>query len=287
MTKKPQTPFVLRTIQWAFPKLEKISPGLAGKWYAKLFFTPFKYPVKERELSFLATATTHKLNYQKNSISLYEWKGDKQKTVLFVHGWMGRASQFNLLVEQFQAKGYRCIAFDAPGHGQSEGKETNVLEFAEIASYLDQRFGPFHLVVGHSLGGVAALIAQTRKALCKKLIMIGSPAVGEDILKGFQKKINASAKNDAYLHAYINARSDKNFFELAGKQLIAEVGEVELMLIHDQDDTEVPYYHLEEFKQRFPTAVTYSTKGLGHNRTLRTEEVIKKCLEFAEVQSEV
>ena len=43
-------PFVLRAVRWGFPKLEKIAPSLARRYFIKIFFTPLQYKTPEKEL---------------------------------------------------------------------------------------------------------------------------------------------------------------------------------------------------------------------------------------------
>ncbi|MGV9195387.1 alpha/beta hydrolase [Microbacterium sp. MC2] len=55
----------------------------------------------------------------------YEW-GDGDRTVVLIHGWNGRASQFATLARELVAEGYRVVAFDAPAHGASSGRHTYI-----------------------------------------------------------------------------------------------------------------------------------------------------------------
>ena len=51
-------------------------------------------------------------------------------TVLLMHGWEGRPTQFALLIRGLVDAGYGVIALDAPAHGRSPGREANVVLFA-------------------------------------------------------------------------------------------------------------------------------------------------------------
>ena len=52
------------------------------------------------------------------------------------------------------------------------------------------------------------------------------------------------------------------------------------MLVHDEDDMDVDISSARELIKIFPSARLLATKGLGHNRILKDEAVIKKCLDF-------
>ena len=51
--KKNKVPFLLTFVRWMFPKLELLAPPLAYRYFIKIFFTPLRYklPEKEKELA--------------------------------------------------------------------------------------------------------------------------------------------------------------------------------------------------------------------------------------------
>ena len=50
--------------------------------------------------------------------------------VLLLHGWDGRAAQMISFVEPLVDAGYAVLAVDAPAHGASAGRQTNMLEWS-------------------------------------------------------------------------------------------------------------------------------------------------------------
>ena len=48
--KKDKTPFLLRLVQWGFPKLERFAPPLAHRLFITLFFTPLRYKTPPKEI---------------------------------------------------------------------------------------------------------------------------------------------------------------------------------------------------------------------------------------------
>ena len=49
-------PFSLKWMIWAFPKIERIFPAIAHRWFVKLFFTPFRYPIPPAEKEIISRA---------------------------------------------------------------------------------------------------------------------------------------------------------------------------------------------------------------------------------------
>ncbi len=237
--------------------------------------------MNDRDQAFLAAAQTSILPLEGNQVKVYRWGKQESPKILLVHGWMGRATQFNVLVETLVDKGYQCITFDAPGHGQSSGKETNVLEFATIVELIYQQEGAFQMVIGHSMGAVATLFAMNKWPISTKIVQIGAPALGKDILSGYEQKVNARPQNQKYLHQFIYKKVGLDFFDVQGEKLIQTIPQNTAVLnIHDQHDTEVPFYHQQKFAEVYPQLLTMATENLGHNRTLRDERVVAKIMGF-------
>src|SRR5262245_15435923 len=82
--------------------------------------------------------------------------------IVLVHGWQGGASPLVTLAESLRAAGFRVALFDMPAHGEAAGWSTSGVEFLAILERVAAELGPLHAVVGHSLGGTAALLALAR-----------------------------------------------------------------------------------------------------------------------------
>ena len=91
------------------------------------FLTPPKWPELAREADLRATAVSTPLRLGESGfargggdeIAVYAWGNGP--TILCVHGWGGRATNFAAFIGPMVAAGFRVVAFDAPGHGQSSG----------------------------------------------------------------------------------------------------------------------------------------------------------------------
>jgi pimeloyl-ACP methyl ester carboxylesterase len=89
-----------------------------------------------------------------------EWDGGGEPVVL-LHGFLDLAWSWDAVAKQLADAGYRVIAFDFRGHGESEWIGAGgyyhfsdyVLDLAELLPQITE--GPVHLV-GHSMGGTVA-----------------------------------------------------------------------------------------------------------------------------------
>ncbi len=123
----------------------------------------------------------------------YAYTGTKpliasQPTAVFIHGAANDHSVWALQSRYFAYHGWNVLAFDLPGHGQSEGVLCTSVEAISqwVASALDELKVKNAVVFGHSMGSLTALeLAVTRSDLVAKLGLIGTAvpmAVGDVLL---------------------------------------------------------------------------------------------------------
>ncbi len=83
-------------------------------------------------------------------------------TVVLAHGIALTLGEWNLVADLLLADGYRVVAFDARGHGQStigaDGVSVPVMA-ADLAAVLESTHTTDAILVGHSMGGFLALDA--------------------------------------------------------------------------------------------------------------------------------
>ena len=265
-------------IRWTFPKLEKFAPRLAEKWATRLFFRPIRFPYPEYEKPYLEKAD--KFVFEINSKKVTGYSYGEGTPILFVHGWSGRATQFWKFTDLFTQYGFRVITFDAPGHGYSSGNRTNVIEFSEIVTELANNFKA-KTVVGHSLGGVASLLAVSRGLPVKNVMLINSPSLADQLLGEFLSKINATEISGRGVLKYIESNTQKPLEEFMSLHLLKDIEGINLQMIHDETDREVPIVHAETLQDEYPEARLVKTNGLGHSRILSDDRVISETLAFA------
>ncbi len=113
-----------------------------------------------------------------------------QPFVTFVHGAAGNRSGWALQARHFAARQWNVLAYDLPGHGNSDGPACATIgELADVvAADLDRRGVGATVVVGHSMGGLIALeLAARRSELVTKVALVGSGlalAVNDALLTG-------------------------------------------------------------------------------------------------------
>lgn len=267
----------MKWLKW----INKLSPKVANKVAVRLFFKPVRFKTPEREKAWLTTAEQYKINTPLGSLHCYKWpsKHENAPKLLLVHGWSGRASQMGFLAEKLQQAGYECYAFDAIGHGETAGAQSNMLLFSESISFILSHFKPFYAVIGHSIGGVAVHHALANGDFKLKWVTISSPADMITIVKTFADRIGLNLHTGKYLLNHIKYKYNINPYHIAGQYLIQLHNNTGLA-IHDHDDKEVMLQELDKYKNAKTSINTYITHGLGHIRILRDEGIAQKIIAF-------
>jgi esterase/lipase len=282
--KKYHIPLAIRFMRWMLPRLEMIAPQYAHNWFVKLFFSPPKYTIPSAEREVLQQAQRSHLYINAVSIEVYTWGNGP--AVLLVHGWAGRASQFRSFVPYLIDRGYQVVAFDAPAHGNSQGKRTNIFEFRDVILQLENRVGGFQAIIAHSIGGAAAIFALAEGAKTQMVITIATPSIGDEIIHEFTLRINGSVKAEEKLKAYIRQTFQRPFDELMASHFAKQLDQtVNWLIIHDEHDKEASVQNAQHLYEAYPRATVKITSTLGHTRILRDEDVIITCLKFIESRS--
>lgn len=275
-------PPLLKSIRWLFPKLEKYAPFLADLLFRQLFFTPLRVsePIKEKEVREKGKELL--IDIAGKKVATYSW-GEGAETVLLCHGWMGRAGMLREFIKPLNEVGYKVVSFDGPAHGRSLGIRSNILEFEGVVKSLDEIHGPFKAIIGHSFGGVVGLFSIYHGIECKKLVMIGSPTQGDEILKQYLKRVNGSFVRATNFKRWLLEKRNYDFIEYDSVHLIQKIDKpLELFIVHDINDKEVLIDDPRELGKVYPQAKVLETEGLGHNRILRDKKVVEKVVDFVD-----
>jgi len=120
--------------------------------------------------------------------ALHHPLGRLRAVAVFAHCFTCTAdSKAAVTVSQTLAQhGMAVLRFDFTGLGRSGGEfadsnfSSSVADVVAAASYLERRFGRFDLLIGHSLGGTAALQAATQRRVAA-VVTIGAPARAEHV----------------------------------------------------------------------------------------------------------
>jgi pimeloyl-ACP methyl ester carboxylesterase len=271
-------PWFVRLAGFGLRALARISPAAAAKGAERLFLTPLRFATPARELAWLAGSRRETVIVAGRRIAVSIWDGAtvRPQTVLLVHGWGGRGSQLAAFVAPLRAEGVRVIAFDAPAHGASPGRQTNLMQFAETVAGLLERFsewGPPLGVVAHSFGAAATTIALSRGARAGRIVLLAPAEDYSHFTRLFRRALGLDAAIVDRMQRGIERRIGVEWSEVRGTALAPGLAHP-LLVVHDEEDAEVPPAHGETFADHWPGAKLLRTSGLGHQRILRDADVV-------------
>ncbi|MBK6266574.1 alpha/beta hydrolase [Marivirga sp. S37H4] len=271
---------ILRSIGIYLNLLARISPKKAGEKGFRIFCTPFGGKLKKHHLDFLAGASSTNYNFNGTNIKVYQW-GHGPKNVLFMHGWQSHSFRWKKYIEKLPLSEYTIIAYDAPGHGLSSGKQFTVPLNAYLLSKLVKKYNGFETVVSHSIGSMSVLyaLAQYPHLSIGKIVSMATPGKVDDFLTFYQESLGLNArtfqliKNEFQMYVKL----DLEFIEAS---LFAKNIHIPGLIIHDKDDLETPYINAEALSKSWKNSSLVSTKGLGHN--LRSPKIIELVTDYIE-----
>ncbi len=279
-TKKKKNNQIPKAILYTVKITQFFSVGWVTKLASRIFTTPIKHKTPNRELMMEQNTKQEIVFVPKinKKIVVYHY-GNSPKKILLVHGWSGRGTQLVKFADELLNLGYSTISFDAPAHGKSGTKTTLMPEFIASILELEKLYGPFESAIGHSLGGMALLNSVKQGLQLKKLVVIGSGDKVEDILDDYVKKL----KLKPIIATKMSELFEKRFGEPMGNyaaHIAAKQVTIPTLVIHDENDYEVPIFCGKNIFKHLPNGEMYVTQRLGHRKILGDTNVINKTLDF-------
>ena len=247
-----------------------VAPGLVAKKMRSLFMRPRDLPPRDWELPLLATSERITLRF---GLSALRW--GKGPTVLLMHGWEGRPTQFAALIAALVGAGYTVVALDGPAHGRSPEREANVLLFARAMLEAAAELPPLQAVVGHSMGGASAMLAVQLGLRTETLVSIAAPARILGVLRGFARMMGLPPKaRSAFIRQVENdVGMPASRMDVAHYQL-----DVPGLIVHAEDDTFVSVKESQLIHEAwFDSRLLRLPQG-GHQRVLADPRVIDGVL---------
>ncbi|MFF5920606.1 alpha/beta hydrolase [Streptomyces flavochromogenes] len=276
----PMAPLVRTVLNTA----ARVAPGPAGRLAFHLFVRPLgRARPKPQERDLFAAARTGRLQVRGKDVVTYAW-GDGRRPVLLVHGWSSRASRLTAFAEALLERGYSPVAFDAPGHGESPGRASNIVEYREIIRQLHERHGDFDAVVAHSFGVLAALFALRDGVRATRFVGIGGVGSFDLLIKGFQAGLGVDDRVLRCMRDHVERRlvpGEPGIWDRFGADRDSGELTARILLFHDEGDDMVPLVHSRRLARAHgDRARLVVTQGLGHRRILRDPEVVGEAVEF-------
>ncbi len=275
-----------------FQILQKTSPKSATKLALKLWSTVPKYKPSFQEKVLIESAGTKRIPFQESKYqpslntyyTLYSW--GKGPTVLLVHDWGGCGAQMASLAQPLVKAGFQVITFDALAHGDSPGKQTDLLETVAIIKDIELKFNGFHAIIAHSYGALAAGIALQDGVKANKFVVCSAATALDFYLRKFSGKLNASREMRGRIILNVTNRLRMSIEKLSLVHIAARLNRP-ILILHDRNDEVVDHQEALALSKCWPGSQLVMTSGLGHLGILKDSKTIQKIQEYIGLSQKV
>lgn len=259
----------------------RLAPGLASRWAETLFLNPLRAATPARELWWSTDAEETWIELgDGSSVPAWRW-GHGGRRVLLIHGWGGRGLQLAAFAAPLVEQGFEVWAYDAPGHGRAPRQRWSFPEHCDLAAAVVRALGGVEAVIAHSMGAGAlvAALARDPSLPVARLVLLAPPTDGLAVLERFGRLTGLPWSTVDRMRRRLEARFDVRFAEMTPAP-IDEAMQRPMLLIHDQDDREVPVGEGMALARAWPGATLRTTAGLGHNRLLSHPRTVEWAVRF-------
>lgn len=282
--RKRVVPMSFQTAGFCLNILSRVHNEWPAQVLSKIWFTVFKSKSKQWVDEFWQQADESiTIQLTDESLPVYSW--GKGPLVVLMHGWSGSGTQFRYFIPALVAAGYQVITFDAPAHGQNDGRQSHLLEFTNTLLAIQQQIGEVNTVIAHSLGAMATTLAIQKGLKTQHLVMMAPHLDVQKMFESYSELLNLRPALAKRFHGLISQK----MYEILGQQdpwtilnppALLNDKTPTGMLVYDQEDEEVDAELLAEIEIVWKGCTSLQTEGLGHNRILKDDTVIQSVLSY-------
>jgi pimeloyl-ACP methyl ester carboxylesterase len=268
-------------IRAKFKLLSAISKKKAAGQAFQLFCTP---PTRDRKKlpGIFNKAENLQFRFGRYDVVGYRWNKGGHRKVLILHGFESSAINFVAYVEPLIKKGYEVLAFDAPAHGYSSGKQITAVIYRDLIKYINEHYGPIQSYMGHSLGGfvLSLALAEMPHDEDHRAVFVAPSAETSSAITNFFRFIKLDDKVRKEFESHIENISGRTVAWFSISRTLKEM-QAKILWIHDEDDQVTPFRDALKVKaENYSNVQFVITRGLGHSRIYRDAGVINTIVDF-------
>ena len=269
-------------IRVKFKLLTIVSKRLAAEKAFELFCTPLIQTEPRTPAIFTkAEALQFELNGLK--VNGFRWNQGSPNKMLILHGFGSAAHNFHTYILPLINKGYEVLAFDAPAHGNSEGKTIHAVQYSQMIEKVIDLYGPIKGYIAHSFAGIALSLTmeKIKHSEDTHIVLIAPATETSTAVDGAFTMLKI--KNNL-----VRKEFDKIIFEKSGyptewfsiKRAMKNI-KAAVLWIHDESDDITPLADALKVKsEQFSNIRFIITNGLGHKKIYRDNDIKNEVINF-------
>lgn len=277
----------LRYFRTKFNLLATISKKKAAEKAFELFCTPQSRNKKELPPIF---KQADPLSFKLDGVIVKGWRwmpesGELPATgrkAMICHGFESSVINFDRYINPLLKKGYEVLAFDAPAHGRSGGRQINAPLYKKMILEVNKQYGPVHSFMAHSFGGLGLSLAmeEINHTPSHKLVLIAPATESKTAADTFFRFLQLNPSIRQEFDRLIIQKSGLSIEWYSIRRAMKNI-RASVLWVHDEDDDTTPLSDALKVKEDGNENVEFMiTKGLGHRRIYRENKVTKAIIDF-------
>ena len=258
-----------------FAVLARVAPRVAERRAAMLFMTPRR----RRAAGALAHAAAREFVVDAAGFRLTTWTWGDGPHALLVHGWSGAAADMVAIADALAGAGFRVTVVDMPAHGRSPGHRTSLVEWIAALGAVGEELGPFHTVVGHSLGAAAVTLALAEAFPADRAVLVAPPSNPMLYLDRIRRFLGLPAHRAEGMIRAVVRHVGREPAELDAARAARSL-RLPALILHDPADAEVPWEQGRAIADAWRGSALVARPGAGHTRILRDPDALDEIVEF-------
>ena len=235
----------------------------------------------------LRSARAQRLTTRVGEVQTYAFEPEQGATAsaLLVHGWTGEAAFMCAFADYLCRRNIRSVLLDLPAHGQSAGQQTNLMDCAQAVHDVAHALGPVRFAIGHSIGGLALLVAgEGRQPMPAPIpfeayVLVAVPDRFADVTRRFGDDQGLSPAALAAFERRLERLAQRRIVDFTGSNFLTAIARPSLLL-HARDDHEVPFADAERMAAAVACTQLHALEGLGHRAILYAPPAVRAAAAF-------
>lgn len=264
--------------------LALVSKRKAAEKALEIFATPYHKTKKKNPPVF---EKAEKLSFKMDGYIIrgFRWNHEKnieKRKALILHGFESTVKNFERYINPLIKKNYEVLAFDAPAHGDSTGKQLNLPLYLKTVETIIKKYGPVQSYLAHSFGGltITHFIETIPHDASYRIVLIAPATETTTAINTFFNFLQLSDDIKNEFNKLIEEKAGVKPSHLSVRRAVKHI-KAQILWLHDEEDDITPLNDVLKAKaENHPHVKFVITRGLGHRRIYRDNNVAKQVIEF-------